>query len=115
MHTMSRPSIRSTREPDAHDVIRYLEDVAYELRSRGLLVAAVDVHAGARLTGSLRIAGDESTAAVQCRRLTLHWHPRNGWWTERLSGRSRRRVRCLIGDPDVAAVTVACLAADLLA
>ena len=113
VHTMSPPRcVEPAREHDAHEAIRYLEDVAHELRSRGLLVATLDVRAGARLAGSLQVT-DEPDAAARGG-LTLHWHARSGWWTQRASRRSRRRVRCLIGDPDVAPATVACLAADLL-
>ncbi|HEX5115133.1 MAG TPA: DUF6292 family protein [Pseudonocardiaceae bacterium] len=96
-------------------VVGYLEEVAHQLRSRGITVGSIDVRTGRPASGQLTVTGrSPSGEEWTSDQLTLVWHAHTGWWTEWLSDGAARTSHRFLEEADIAPPTLACLVSDML-
>lgn len=115
-NTETVETIRGDSTPrTAELVVGYLEEVAHQLRSRGVSVGSIDVRTGRTPSGQLTVAGrGPSGEEWTTHQFTLVWHAHTGWWTEWRSNGAARTSHRFLDEADIAPPVLACLVSDML-
>lgn len=104
-----------TRERTVADLTGFMEDVAGELRLRGVTVGLIEVSPTRPAKGRLVVTGRTTPAGRrQAVKLAVVWRDEIGWSAEWLGPAASRPDQPITDHSDLAAVTVACLVSDLI-
>lgn len=95
-------------------VVAYLEEVAHELRSRGITVLSLDVRTGKPASGHLTVTSRTPSGEQWPGQLTLVWHAETGWWTEWSRAGAARASHPFVEEADIPPPNLACLVSDMM-